>query len=74
MLTHIHPKFHFLPNYPTPIHTQSSLRYHKDDTKNPTKKAPGKGGHHLALCYPSTHPSSRVQAKRLRPKLQKAGA
>ena len=56
------------------MHTQSSLRYYKDDAKNPTKKAPGKGGHHLALCYPSTHPSSRVQAKRLRPKLQKAGA
>ena len=32
----------------------------QDHIKNPTKKAPGKGGHHLALCYPSTHPSSRL--------------
>ena len=32
----------------------------QDHAKNPTKKAPGKGGHHLALCYPSTHPSSRL--------------
>ena len=35
------------------------------------KKAPGKGGHHLVLFYPSTHPSYRIsEASRL--KLQKS--
>ena len=35
------------------------------------KKAPGKGGHHLVLFYPSTHPSYRLgEASRL--KLQKS--
>ncbi|MCP9453948.1 MAG: hypothetical protein NNC24_01080, partial [Candidatus Nanosynbacter sp. P11B_S7_bin.28.1] len=37
----------------------------------PNKKAPGKGGHHLTLFYPSTHPSYRIsEASRL--KLQKS--
>ena len=46
-----------------PSHTNShptSIYTVQDHIKNPTKKAPGKGGHHLTLCYPSTHPSSRL--------------
>ena len=38
MLTHIQPKFHFLANDPTPIHTQSSLRHYKITPKTQLKK------------------------------------